>query len=134
GDLHVSVLNTRYDLDTQLEWLVEDLRSTDATYRVVVGHYSFYGGANSSEYGVASGRRMVTETFDQLGVDLYLGGHDRVYKRTTITDGEVAQTPEEVALGTTFVTTGSAGPHFDENEEFWWDDVVYDEDRQTGLL
>ncbi|WP_168211848.1 alkaline phosphatase [Ruania zhangjianzhongii] len=134
GDVHVSVLNARYDLDTQLEWLVEDMRTTDARWRVVVGHYSYYGGANSSDYGVSGGQAMIAETFEQLGVDLYLGGHDHLYKRTTITDGEVAQTPEEVALGTTFVTTGSAGAHFDENEEFWWDDVVYDEDLQTGLI
>lgn len=134
GDVHVAVLNGRYDLSTQLEWLVRDMQNTDAKWRVVTGHFSYYGGAHSTDYGMNGDRAMITDTFDRLGVDLYIGGHDHLYKRTTITDGKVAETPEEVARGTTFVTVGSAGPNFDENEEFWWDDVVYDEDLQTGMI
>ncbi|MGO1972815.1 MAG: alkaline phosphatase [Propionibacteriaceae bacterium] len=134
GDVHVAVLNGRYDLKTQLEWLAEDMQNTDAKWRVVTGHFSYYGGAHSSDYGMAGDRTMVTKTFAQLGIDLYLGGHDHLYKRTTITGGKVAETPEQVADGTTFVTVGSAGPKFDENKEFWWDDVVYDEDTQTGAI
>ncbi|MGP9539072.1 metallophosphoesterase [Brachybacterium sp. AOP43-C2-M15] len=134
GDVHVAVLNGRYDLKAQLEWLAEDMHATEATWRVVAGHYSYYGGARAEDFGMIGDRAMVTEAFDQLGVDLYLGGHDHLYKRTTITDGEVAETPEEVAEGTTFVTVGSAGPSFDDNKEFWWDDVVVDEDVQTGLI
>src|SRR5699024_1700747 len=127
GDVHVAVLNGRYDLKIQLEWLAQDMHATDATWRVVVGHYSYYGGARTEDFGMAGDRAMITKTFDELGVDLYIGGHDHLNKRTTITDGKVAETPEQVALGTTFVTVGSAGPLFDENREFWWDDVVYDE-------
>lgn len=134
GDVHVAVLNGRYDLKAQLEWLAEDLHATGATWRVVTGHFSYYGGAHAEDPGMAGDRAMVTDAFDRLGVDLYLGGHDHLYKRTTITGGEVAQTPEEVALGTTYVTVGSAGPSFDENQEFWWDDVVHDEDVQTGVI
>lgn len=134
GDVHVAVLNGRYDLRTQLEWLAQDMHATGATWRVVAGHYSYYGGARTEDFGMAGDRAMVTETLDQLGVDLYIGGHDHLYKRTTITDGKVAETPEEVALGTTFVTVGSAGPSFDENQEFWWDDMVYDEELQTGVI
>ncbi|MGO1972135.1 MAG: metallophosphoesterase [Propionibacteriaceae bacterium] len=134
GDVHVAVLNGQYDLKTQLEWLAEDMQNTDAKWRVVTGHFSYYGGAHASDYGMIGDRAMITNTFDQLGVDLYIGGHDHLYKRTTITDGKVAETPEQVAEGTTFVTAGSAGPEFDENEEFWWDDVVYDEDLQTGMI
>ena len=29
---------------------------------------------------------------------------------------------------------GSAGPKFYDNVEFWWDNVVYDEDVQTGMV
>ncbi|WP_256840134.1 alkaline phosphatase [Ornithinimicrobium faecis] len=134
GDVHVAVLNGRHDLKRQLEWLVQDMQSSDATWRVVTGHFSYYGGAHSTDYGMVGDRAMITDSFEQLGVDLYIGGHDHLYKRTSILDGQVAQTPEEVAQGTTFVTVGSAGAKFDENEEFWWDDVVYDEDVQTGLL
>ena len=37
-------------------------------------------------------------------------------------------------LGTTFVTMGSSGPKFYENDPQWWDDIVYDDDTQTGLV
>ncbi|PSL01635.1 hypothetical protein CLV30_113123 [Haloactinopolyspora alba] len=57
-----------------------------------------------------------------------------MYKRSTIVDGRLARTPEEVAAGTTFVTLGSAGPHFGDNAEKPWDDVVDDENTQMGSV
>src|SRR5699024_8590675 len=76
---------------------------------------------------------LVTETLDQLGVDLYIGGHDHVYKRSTIIGGEaLAESAEEYAAGTTYVTMGSSGPKFYENQAFWWDDIVYDDNDQMG--
>lgn len=136
GDIHVSVLNSNYDLQTQLDWLVEDMRATDKPWKVVTGHFSYYGGNHADDAGMATDRALVTETLDQLGVDLYMGGHDHVYKRSTIIDGEaLAETAEEAAAGTTYVTMGSSGPKFYENQEFWWDDVVYDENQQlSGAL
>ena len=134
GDVHVAVLNGRYDLKLQLDWLAEDMHASDATWRIVVGHYSYYGGAHADDFHMSGDRAMITDAFDRLGVDLYVGGHDHLYKRTTITEGKVAETPEEVAFGTTFVTVGSAGPSFDDNQKFWWDDVVFEEDVQTGLI
>lgn len=133
GDIHVSVLNSNYDLQTQLDWLVEDMRATDKQWKVVTGHFSYYGGSHADDAGMATDRALVTETLDQLGVDLYIGGHDHVYKRSTIIDGEaLAETAEEEASGTTYVTMGSSGPKFYENQEFWWDDVVYDENQQVS--
>lgn len=133
GDIHVSVLNSNYDLQTQLDWLVEDMRATDKPWKVVTGHFSYYGGGHADDAGMATDRAQATETLDQLGVDLYIGGHDHVYKRSTIIDGDaLAATAEEEAAGTTYVTMGSSGPKFYENQAFWWDDVVYDDDHQMG--
>ncbi|WP_154402119.1 metallophosphoesterase [Ornithinimicrobium cavernae] len=133
GDIHFAVLNSNYDLDTQLAWLVEDMRATNKEWKVVLGHFPYYGGSHSDDAGMANQRARVTETLDQLGVNLHIGGHDHVYKRHTVFDGRLAETPEEEAAGTTFVTTGSAGPKFYANQVNWWDDVVYDEDLQTGM-
>ena len=132
GDIHFAVLNSTADIDSQLAWLTEDIRSSTAEWNVVVGHYSYYGGRHGNDSDLAADRPRVTAALDQLGVDLYLGAHDHVYKRSTIYDGRLAETPEEEQLGTTFVTMGSAGPKFYDNTEHWWDDVVFDEDTQMG--
>ena len=133
GDMHIAVLNSNYDLQTQLDWLVDDMRATDQQWKVVTGHFSYYGGNHADDAGMATDRALVTETLDQLGVNLYIGGHDHVYKRSTIIDGAaLAESAEEAAAGTTYVTMGSSGPKFYENQEFWWDDVVYDENTQVS--
>src|SRR5690606_36669297 len=79
-------------------------------------------------------REKVARLFQRLGIDLYIGGHDNVFKRSTIYDGRLATTPEEAAAGTTFVTLGSAGPNFGDNPTKPWDDVVVDEDTQLGSV
>lgn len=134
GDIHFAVLNSNYDLDTQLDWLVDDMRSTEKKWKVVLGHFPYYGGNHSDDAGMDNARVKVTEVVSQLGVDLYVGGHDHVYKRQVIYDGRLAQTPEEVTSGTTFVTMGSSGPKFYDNDPHWWDSVVYDDDVQTGTV
>lgn len=134
GDVHVAVLNSNYDLQTQLEWLVQDMRATDKPWKVVTGHFSYYGGSHADDAGMSNDRALVTQTLDQLGVDLYIGGHDHVYKRSTIHGDALAQTAEELAAGTTYVTMGSSGPKFYENQEFWWDDVVFDTNTQVGAV
>lgn len=134
GDVHVSVLNSVHDMDKQIDWLAKDIRSSDRKWNVVTGHYSYYGGSHGSDGPLAADRPKLTAAFDKLGVDVYIGGHDHIYKRSTIYDGRLAKTPEEEAAGTTFVTLGSAGPKFYDNVEYWWDDVVFDENTQVGSV
>ncbi|MGV9327986.1 metallophosphoesterase [Streptosporangium sandarakinum] len=131
-DVHFSVLNSNVRLDEQLDWLVDDVRASDATWNVVIGHFSYYGGQHADDGGMDIDREKVTRVLDQLGVDLYVGGHDHVYKRSTIYEGRLARTPEEEVAGTTFVTMGSSGPKFYDNQRFWWDDKVFDENVQMG--
>ncbi|MFG1750978.1 metallophosphoesterase [Streptosporangium sandarakinum] len=132
GDVHFSVLNSNVRLDEQLDWLVDDVRASDATWNVVIGHFSYYGGQHADDGGMDIDREKVTRVLDRLGVDLYVGGHDHVYKRSTIYEGRLARTPEEEVAGTTFVTMGSSGPKFYDNQRFWWDDKVFDENVQMG--
>lgn len=134
GSIHFSVLNSNYDLDTQLAWLEDDVRSSDSEWNVVMGHFPYYGGRHSSDAGMSISRAKITQTLQQLGVDLHIGGHDHVYKRSTILDGALVTDDADRDLGTTFVTMGSSGPKFYENQVQWWDDTVFDDDTQTGLV
>lgn len=134
GEMHIAVLNSTTALDEQLAWLKSDMRDTEKPWRIVMGHFPYYGSRHSTDAGMAEEREKVSEVFQQLGVSLYIGGHDHVYKRTTIRDGVVTNDAKDINQGTTFVTAGSAGPKFYDNVEFWWDNVVYDEDVQTGMV
>ncbi|MER7212398.1 metallophosphoesterase [Streptosporangium sp. NPDC000239] len=132
GQIHFSVLSSTARLDDQLAWLVKDVRASDKKWNVALGHFSYYGGRHGADAGMDIDREKVTRVLDQLGVDMYIGAHDHVYKRSTIYEGRLAKTPEETAEGTTFVTMGSSGPKFYENAKHWWDDKVDDEDVQMG--
>lgn len=132
GDIHFSVLNSNYDLQTQLDWLVDDMRATDKTWKVVLGHFSYFGGSHASDAGMSSGRASVSAALEQLGVDLYIAGHDHVYKRSDILAGALITDPEQQSEAVRYVTMGSSGPKFYDNVEYWWDDVVDDRDVQMG--
>ncbi|NGP44972.1 CehA/McbA family metallohydrolase [Bacillaceae bacterium SIJ1] len=134
GNVHVAVLNSLELTEEQLDWLEEDMRSTDKVWKVVVGHFPYYGGSHSDDPGMSADRAQMTQKMQQLGVRLYIGGHDHVYKRTSIRDGAVDQRDEAMTLGTTFITMGSSGPKFYDNETYDWDHIVYDDDVQTGAV
>lgn len=134
GDMHIAVLNSVVDFDKQLSWLEKDLRATDKKWKIVMGHYPYYGGQSGDETGMDMMRVKLSQAFERLGVSLYIGGHDHVYKRTTIRNGVKDISEEAMNLGTTFVTVGSSGPTFYDNKSFDWDHIVYDENKQTGVI
>lgn len=134
GDMHIAVLNSVLDFDKQLTWLEKDLRATDRKWKIVMGHYPYYGGQSSDETGMDIMRVKLSQAFERLGVSLYMGGHDHVYKRTTIRNGVKDISEKAMNLGTTFVTVGSSGPTFYDNKSFDWDHIVYDEKKQTGVI
>lgn len=134
GDMHIAVLNSVLDFDKQLSWLEKDLRATDKKWKIVMGHYPYYGGQSGDETGMDMMRVKLSQAFERLGVNLYIGGHDHVYKRTTIRNGAKDISEEAMNLGTTFVTVGSSGPTFFDNKSFDWDHIVYDENKQTGVI
>lgn len=134
GEAHIAVLNSMDFNDEQLKWLEKDMRATDKKWKIVMGHFPYYGGSHSDDAGMSTGRAQITKKMQQLGISLYIGGHDHVYKRTTIRDGVMNNDQEAMNLGTTFITMGSSGPKFYDNEVYEWDNVVYDEDVQTGVI
>ncbi|MTW84359.1 metallophosphoesterase [Virgibacillus dakarensis] len=134
GNVHIAVLNSLEFNEKQLEWLEDDMRSTEKKWKVVMGHFPYYGGSHSDDPGISTDRARITKKMQQLGISLYIGGHDHVYKRTTIRDGGMDNSEEVMNLGTTYITMGSSGPKFYNNEIYDWDHVVYDEDKQTGAV
>lgn len=95
GDVHFAVLNTGDTMETgdmgltnsQINWLKEDLLSTDKKWKIVAMHNPLYSpgkyGSDPSYNSVAKFLRgQLNELFSQCGVDLVLNGHDHVYSRT----------------------------------------------------
>lgn len=134
GDMHIAVLNSVLDFDKQLAWLEKDMRATNKKWKIVMGHYPYYGGQSGDETGMDMMRVKLSQAFERLGVSMYIGGHDHLYKRTTIRNGVKDISEEATNLGTTFVTVGSSGPTFFDNKSFDWDHIVYDENKQTGVI
>ncbi|MEH7272865.1 metallophosphoesterase [Neobacillus vireti] len=134
GDVHIAVLNSVKMTDEQLKWLENDMRSTDKRWKIVMGHFPYYGGSHSDDPGMSTDRAKITKKMQQLGISLYIGGHDHVYKRTTIRNSAKNTSQEAMNLGTTFITMGSSGPKFYDNESYDWDNVVFDENVQTGVV
>ncbi|WP_257535713.1 CehA/McbA family metallohydrolase [Mesobacillus foraminis] len=133
GDTHIAVLNSLDLNDEQLKWLEKDMRNTKKKWKIVIGHFPYYGGSHSDDPGMGTDRAKITSKMQQLGISLYIGGHDHVYKRTTIRNGTKNTSQKAMNLGTTFITMGSAGPKFYDNVKYNWDHVVYDDNVQTGV-
>ena len=88
NDVHFSVLNTNDIEDDklgeeQIKWLKNDVKSSDAKWKVVVLHKAVYSNGSHYDDGDVEGMRSQLSTLlPYLGVDLVLQGHDHVYLRT----------------------------------------------------
>ena len=88
NNVHFTVLNTNDDeddklSDAQLNWLKNDIKSSDAKWKIVVLHKAPYSNGSHYDDGEVEGIRAQLGTLlPYLGVDLVLQGHDHVYLRT----------------------------------------------------
>jgi len=92
GPAHFMVLNTEYiasnasykDVyEKQVQWLRNEVAKTDKKWKVVFLHKSPYSVANhASDSDVKYIRENLTKVFDELGIDMVLGGHDHTYTRS----------------------------------------------------
>lgn len=86
--VHFTVLNTNDIVDdklsdTQLEWLKNDVKNSDAQWKIVVLHKALYSNGSHYDDGDVEGlRKQLGALLPYLGVDLVLQGHDHVYLRT----------------------------------------------------
>ena len=93
--VHFTVLNTNDTEDdklgqTQLDWMIDDIRSSDAKWKIVVLHKAPYSNGSHYDDGDVEGiRNQLSALLPYLGVDLVLQGHDHVYLRTDVLNGNV---------------------------------------------
>jgi len=105
-NLHFTMLNTN-DLDgnnqlaaAQVNWLKNDLKSSEADWNIVVLHKAMYSnGSHYADKDVIALRNQLTPLFAQLGVDVVIAGHDHTYLRTE-------------AQGVQYVLAGTSGVKF----------------------
>ena len=133
GNIHFVVLNTGDSeitggrlLDSQLEWLKQDLAKTSKKWKIVALHNPLYSpgkyGTDAAHNQVALAlRTQLNPIFAQYHVDLVLNGHDHVYSQsypitgdgTAIRDSET-RTVNDVEylvnpVGTVHLESGVAG-------------------------
>ncbi len=97
NNLHIAVLNTN-DIaeddslsDEQIEWLKNDMKSSDAEWKIVSLHKALYSnGSHYKDSEVVAMREELSILMPELDIDLVLQGHDHVYLRTkSIRNNEV---------------------------------------------
>ncbi|MGI0487199.1 metallophosphoesterase family protein [Pantanalinema rosaneae CENA516] len=87
--------NPNADWHNQLPWLEQELRQSQAPWKVVFGHHPLY---SSGRYGSNSALiDALTPLFKTYRVQLYINGHEHSYERTEAIDG------------TTYLIVGNAG-------------------------
>ncbi len=119
GNAHFAILNTNDLLsvsNAQLEWLKNDMNSTDADWKIVFMHKSPYTLGKDGKWPDALYlTEELTAVLDECDVDMVMSGHDHQYLRTKpLYDNEVA----EDGNGTTYVLSGTAGTKRYEVREF----------------
>lgn len=108
ANAHFSVLNTNDLLSlsvSQLQWLENDLNSTDKDWKIVFMHKSPYTLGKDGKWPDALYlQESLTKVLDKCGADIVFSGHDHMYLRTkTLKNNAVSSD------GTTYVLSGTAG-------------------------
>lgn len=108
GNAHIAVVNTNDLLSislAQLNWLRNDMNSTDKDWKIICMHKSPYTLGKDGKWPDALYlKRSLATVADICDVDLVLSGHDHQYLRTQpMRYGSVDEN------GTTYVLAGTAG-------------------------
>jgi hypothetical protein len=94
GSAHYMIINTEYygassNLENneiyrkQVEWLRSEAAKSDQKWKVVLLHKSPYSVAShTNDTDVLYYRTQLTKVFDELGIDMVIGGHDHTFARS----------------------------------------------------
>ena len=100
GDAHFAVLNSNdmYPMSaSQINWLKNDMNSSDAQWKIVVMHRALYSaGKNINKPDTIIMRNLLLPVIDELGIDVVFAGHDHMYMRTEPVKNEEVQTAETI--------------------------------------
>lgn len=134
NNIHIAVINTN-DLnkddeltDEQVEWLTEDIASSDADWYFVAFHNAIYsdGAKHSDDDETIALREQLCELMTTLGIDVVFNGNDHVYMRTdALENGTISDTASSLLEhadyyyatyvdpdGTIYVVSGAAGSKY----------------------
>jgi hypothetical protein len=107
GNAHFIVLNTNdmYPMSqSQRNWLINDVNSSDADWNIVLMHRPSYSvGKNIDKPDTVIMRDVLIPLFDELGIDLVYAGHDHTYYRSYQVKGD------KVVDNVTYVTENYNG-------------------------
>ncbi|MBE6755243.1 MAG: hypothetical protein E7555_02110 [Ruminococcaceae bacterium] len=130
NNVHIAVLNANNlgEDDTfnaeQIEWLKEDMTSSDAEWKFVATHKAVYSnGSHYDDDDVIAMREQLSKLMPELDIDMVFQGHDHVYLRTDAMVNNKVVEPEETDItfegrdytakidpqGTIYTITGCAG-------------------------
>ncbi|MGN1194634.1 MAG: metallophosphoesterase [Acutalibacteraceae bacterium] len=110
ANAHFAVLNTNDVLSisqVQLNWLKNDMNSSDADWKIVFMHKSPYSLGKDGKWPDALYlSEALTAVLDECSVDLVMSGHDHMYLRTKALKGNKIA---EDSQGTRYILAGTAG-------------------------
>lgn len=94
GNAHIAVVNSNdmYPMtQAQRNWLINDMKSSDATWKFIFMHRALYSaGKNINKPDTVIMRNVLLPIIDQLDIDMVYAGHDHMYLRTTQVYGDAA--------------------------------------------
>lgn len=94
GNAHFAVLNTNdmYPMtQSQRNWLINDMKSSDADWKFVFMHRAAYAeGKNINKPDTVIMRDVLLPIFDEIDVDVVYAGHDHTYYRSMQVKGDKA--------------------------------------------
>ena len=70
----------RQDREAQLAWIEEQLRTSKAKWKIVMGHHPVYAQTTKSDKERADMQKYLKPLLDRYGVDLYVCGHIHTFQ------------------------------------------------------
>ncbi len=106
------ILDSNLEPAKQTDWLEEQLKNSDATWKFVVYHHPAYSSAPRRDNQKI--RKEWTPLFDKYHVDMALQGHDHAYLRThPMNNNEPQEDPSE---GTIYIVSVSGVKMYDQSD------------------
>lgn len=80
GDVQFFALDSNYMDPTQLDWIQQQLRESNAKWKIAYFHHPLYsdGRFHGSDVDL---RNQLMPIFEKYGVNVVMSGHDHVYER-----------------------------------------------------
>lgn len=106
GNVYVGVINyttSRAQIENDLQWLKEDAKKSNATWKILVTHSPPY--YTNTTGGNEIINELLPPVVDEVGIDFVFSGHDHAYARTKpLTNKKVDENN-----GAVYILAGTAG-------------------------